>query len=428
MIWIYRIFFFPVLLISLPYYLVRMIKRGGYRQGFGERAGAGFLPQRDSSAEYRIWLQAVSVGELLAAEPLLRALNRRDGVEIILTTTTSSGYHLAREKLSEWVTAIRYFPLDSWFFSRVAWRKFSPDLVLHMESEAWPEHLHQARIRGVPVILLNARLSDRTFSRLQRVRPLARYFVDHFQAFLAASPEDARRWKALGAPEEKVLLTGNLKCDGRIPRAASSEDLARWRQEAGLGEDPILLGSSTWASEEEILLQKFAQLREKGHSVRLVLAPRHPERRREIRSLLGRTSWRVAYRTEEPPGGEVDIYVVDKIGELARWTEMASVVFIGKSLTRQGGGQSPLEAAALGKAIVMGPRMNNFRDISRSLVLENAARRVEDAESLGTTLEELWRDPAPREALGAAARAWMERNRGATARTMEYLRDNVFKE
>lgn len=426
MIWLYRFLFFPVLLISLPFYLTRMLRRGGYKEGFSERAGAGFLPPRDPATTHRIWVQAVSVGELLAVGPILRQLDRREGVEIILTTTTSTGYRLARERFGEWVTAIRYFPLDSWFFSRRAWRKFAPDAVIHMESEVWPEHLHQASLRKVPVFLLNARLSDRSFRRFSMVPKLSAQVGNLFTAILTASQEDERRWKSLGVDPAKVHFVGNLKCDGARAPELSENELSSLREELGLPNGPILLGSSTWPGEEEILLEILQSLRKKHPSTRLLIVPRHEERRRDVLAAVGKKGFSAHLRSKGKAPAEVAVAVADTTGELGRLTALAEVVFIGKSLPPNKGGQTPLEAIAAGKPVVMGPRMGNFRDLVASMVRENAALQVADEAELQQTIQQLFDQPEERQALGQQATQWLENHRGASSRIMRWLDDHLF--
>jgi 3-deoxy-D-manno-octulosonic-acid transferase len=426
MIWIYRLLFLPLLLLASPYYLWRMRRRGGYAEGFWHRFGeVPPLPPKRPEVR-RIWMQAVSVGEILAAAPLLDRLSRTAGVEIYLTTTTSTGYHLAKEKYAGITIGIGYFPLDWVAFSARAWRRIEPDLCVLMEGERWPEHVHQAWRRGVPVISVNARLSDRSFRRSLRwswvLRPLARGVT----RVLCAAQLDEDRFRKVGFPADRLQTTGNLKLDVSIPLLDDSAK-SRLRGELGVPEGvKILLGSSTWPGEEGALLAALKQARERDPSVRLVIVPRHAERRDELQSLLTKSGYRFHFRSKGAAPAVVDIAVADTTGELRKITQLADLVFVGKSLPPNEGGQTPVEAAALGKAVLHGPRMSNFREIVRSLARAGAVREVASHEELVAACVELLFDDAARGRLAAAAARWGAENRGATDRTLavilEYLR------
>jgi len=420
-IWLYRILFLPLLLLLTPYYLWRMRCRGGYRENFGQRfGGTDPLPAKAPGAR-RIWLQAVSVGEMLALAPLLEAFRREGHTEVYLTTTTSTGYRLAREKYAALTVGISYFPLDFWAFSRRAWRRVSPDLCILMEGERWPEHVHQARARGVPVLCVNARLSDRSYKRSMRFRPLIRPLSRGFTRMLCASKRDEQRFKSLGFAPAQLQTTGNLKLDVDIPLLADTEKSAL-RHALGLGGGLVLLGSSTWAGEEVALLTALKAARERGLKVSLLLVPRHAERREELRALLEKSGLSFQFRTEGPAAGTVDVAVGDTTGELRQFTQLADVIFVGKSLAPHDGGQTPVEAAVLGKPTLHGPRMTNFREIIRTLTEAGAVRKVETHSELIAAAVELLGDAAQREKMVAGAREWTAVNRGATERTLAVIR------
>ena len=253
MIWIYRLLFLPLLVIAAPYYLWRMRRRGGYAENFGQRfGGTDPLPPKVAGRK-RIWLQAVSVGEMLAIAPLLEAFRREGNTEVYLTTTTSTGCQLAKEKYAALTIGIGYFPLDFWAFSKRAWWRVRPDLCILMEGERWPEHVHQAASHGVPVLSVNARLSDRSYRRSVRFGLLLRPLTRGITRILCASKRDEQRFKQLGFPAERLQITGNLKLDVDMP-GLSVPELMQLRRELGLGEGLVLLGSSTWLGEEAALL------------------------------------------------------------------------------------------------------------------------------------------------------------------------------
>ena len=421
MIWLYRLLFFPVMLIASPYYLRRMLRRGGYGENFGQRFGAvPSLPAKRSGAK-RIWLQAVSVGEVLAVGPLIETLASMSDAEVYLTTTTSTGYRLARERYTARCVAIGYFPVDGWPFSARAWRRVRPDLVILAEGERWPEHIRQASSRGVPVVCINARMSDRGYRRMRRAPGLMRSLFGGVTLWLAGSDQDAERLRNLGFPPGRVRTTGNLKLDITIPAMADAEKTAL-RRDLGLAEGPTLLGSSTWPGEEEAVVRAWRACQAAGSAPALILVPRHAERRAEVRAVLDSLGVRSHFRSTGPASAQVDVAVGDTTGELRKLTQLADVVFVGKSLPPHHEGQTPVEAAALGKPILFGPEMSNFREIARDLVRRGAARIVRTPEELASASRELLADPAKRAAMADAARAWQHGNQGALSRTVAELR------
>ena len=426
MLWLYRLLFAPVMLLASPYYLLRMRKRGGYRENFSQRFGAvPPLPEKTPGTR-RVWLQAVSVGEMLAMAPILEGLHAEPGVQVYLTTTTSTGYRLARERYQSLTAGIGYFPLDWWPCARRAWSRLAPDLVILAESERWPEHLAQARARGVPVVCINARLSDRSYRRLRRVRPLAGLLFNGVTRVLACSQPDADRFRALGVAGEKLLVTGNLKLDTAIPLLDDAAR-ARLRGELGLGPGFVLLGSSTWAGEESALVRALSAARARGLAGSLLLVPRHAERREDLRAWLAKSGLRYHFRSAGAAPGEVDVAVGDTTGELRQLTQLADVVFTGKSLAPHEGGQTPVEAAILGRPVLHGPRMSNFREIVRSLEAAGATRMVDNASVLVATAAALLGDAEQRARMSAAALRWSETHRGAAARTLAVLREELAK-
>lgn len=425
MLWLYRLLFVPALLVLAPMYWRRMRRRGGYRSDFGHRFGAHVRVPGKAPGTKRIWLQAVSVGEMLAIGPVLQAL-REDGVEVYLTTTTSTGYRLANDRYRGLTIGIGYFPIDWWPFSARAWRKISPDLVILTEGERWPEHLRQASNRGVPVVSINARMSDRSYVRLKRFPAAARLVLGGVTRLLPGSAEDAARFRELGLPPDRILTTGNIKLDVQIPLLCEAER-AQLRRELGLPAGLVLLGSSTWAGEEEALLGALRLARERGLVCSLLLVPRHAERRMEIERLLRSAGLRFHFRSHGASPGEVDVAVGDTTGELRKLTQIADLVFVGKSLPPHTEGQTPVEAAALEKPIMLGRGMSNFRVLAADLIARGAACEVADAAALAVAAEALLRDPKRRETLAAAAGQWRRDHAGAVARTLAVIREELRK-
>lgn len=427
MIWIYRLFFLPFFILSLPFYLRRMLRRGGYGEDLASRFGSIPIAEKPK-ARFRVWIQAVSVGEVLAVAPLVRELNRSHRIDWFLTTTTSTGRRLALQQDFADRVQINYFPVDWWPFSRRAWRRVQPDLVLLTESELWPEHLHQAQMRQVPVVLINGRLSDRSFRRYHRFRHLiAGLMFDPIERILAGSAADARRFQRLH-PSAKVEVCGNLKLDqADVPRLTDSEKEDLRKQAFGDSRNGIVvIGASTWPGEEEILLQLQNIAKERGVPLRLILVPRHAERRRKIIEKLedSKIPFGVRSREKEAPSGKTtsrSVYLADTTGELSRLIQIADLAFIGKSLPPHTEGQTPIEAAMHGIPMVYGPGMSNFRAICRDLEEHRAAIRAKDQEDAIEQLYLLAQDQNRREVLKKNALDWHQANQGSVKRTVEVL-------
>lgn len=427
MILLYRILYLPALVLALPYYLFRMWRRGGYGKDFQHRFGRFRRLAPPAKGNKRIWLQAVSVGEVLAVGPLIEALQAEGKIETVLTTTTSTGYTEARKRYADLVHSIGIFPLDFWLFSRLAWKRIQPDVILLTEGELWPEHLHQAKRRNIPCYLINARMSDKSFRRYAKLSSFASRLLKKFDAVFPASEHDALRLEKLGTDARRIHTTGSIKLDVPLPAQLDEEELAKLMnelgfQQAGPNRPLVLLGSSTWPGEETALIDAVSQLRAIGIDLRLLLVPRHAERGPEIKRRLEQQDLAWHQRsTKTQPNGEVIIYLADTTGELSRLTQAADLAFIGKSLPPNVGGQTPIEAAGLGVALLMGPNMNNFKTIAASLVEVGAAQVVEDADALAGQVEALIKDREKRDAMGSAGRAWHEQNRGSCQRIAEAI-------
>ncbi len=421
MIWIYRILYLPLLLLLSPYYIYRMIRRGGYRKGFMERFGLIGPMGSCAPGRKRIWLQAVSVGEVLAVAPILESLANGGKTEVVLTTTTSTGLKVARERYGEITYAIGVFPLDFWLFSHIAWNRIQPDLAILMESELWPEHLRQANRRNIEIILINARLSDNSYNRYNKLKFLHRNLTDNLSQILASSALDMHRFLELGVEPKKIKVAGNFKFDVSVEPLLDKARIDSFKEELGFmakneGEKKpvILLGSSTWPGEEEWLLNIIKEALSMGLNCRLLLIPRHAERRGEIKRLLAAWEFSHHFRSEGKKAPDpVMIYVGDTTGELKMLTQAADLVFIGKSLPPNAGGQTPIEAAALGKPIVFGPAMNNFRDVCRSLLEKGAARQISNGTELQESILQLIKDSHVRDGMARAAQKWHTENQGA---------------
>ena len=426
MIWFYRILFIPLLILASPYYIWRMLRRGGYSAGFSQRFGLFPALPSKSSGLRRIWIQAVSVGEIEAIGPLLQQLKAKGQTEVVLTTTTSTGHRIAQDKYKDLCIGIGFFPLDFWPFSRIAWSRIAPDKIILAEGELWPEHLHQAKSRQIPAYLINARLSDKSYARHQKFKWITKNLFKQFSWIGAGSEEDARRLKTICDSENQIEVTGNLKFDVSADGPLSASDKNKLRSQLGFGDSPntiVLLGSSTWEGEEAVLLKALKNLRDSGVDARLLLVPRHAERRDSVLKLLESSGLNYHQRSikgPQAPEGTI-VHFGDTTGELRQLTRAADLAFTGKSLPPHDGGQTPIECAAAGVPVIYGPHMTNFKSICQGLEKNSAATKCTDADEVLKEILSLARDKNSLAKKSAAGVSWHKSNQGATERTLNKL-------
>jgi 3-deoxy-D-manno-octulosonic-acid transferase len=410
-------------LIFLPGYVAKMLRRGGYREKFGQRLGIYDREVRNRlSKQSATWLHAVSVGEVNIALKLASGLRALEpDLHCVLTTTTTTGFALARKTAPSWIE-VMYTPLDYWPVMRRAFSIIRPTRIVLVEAEVWPNLAAAAHARRSPLALVNARLSPRSEGRYRRFR----FFVaPTFRLLdLVCVPErrDVERWKALGVPRDRIHVTGSIKFDPDVQ--AQSHPVAGSISDAFSSNSLVLFGGSTHRGEEEILVRVFLRLREQFPSLRLFIAPRHVERLQEIRAQLDAMPLRVTLASKALTRGvaEEDCILLDTTGDLQRWYGIATVVFVGKSLTAHGG-QNPVEPILAGKPVVFGPHMENFATLAKTLVLNKAAMQVDDADSLERTIGELLRDSESRQRLVENAHAALSEHEGATARAATLIHE-----
>lgn len=408
-----------------------MLKRGGYGKDFHHRLGLiEKMPEKREGVN-RIWIQAVSLGEINAIKPLIEKLIKKTNIEIVLTTTTSTSYKIACDLYKDKVMKVAAFPLDFWLTSRESWKRIFPDIVILMEAELWPEHINQAQKRKVPVLLINARLSDRSYKRYLKFKFLAKHLVlKHICCLLAGSQQDLDRFVAIGIDPEKAFCTGNIKFDVKPEVILSEFEKTELKKDMGFicnGKKPlILMGSSTWPGEEELLIEIFEKVLNSGIDCRLLIVPRHAERREEIKNLLKvqKRAWHLRSESRKGPQGTY-IYVGDTMGELLMLMQVADLAFIGKSLAPNNGGQTPIEAASLGIPMLYGPNMTNFREVCKSLQRANAAVLCANEQEVEKTILELLTNFEKRQALAIAVKEWHARNKGATEKTFHYIEQEI---
>ena len=424
----YNLALLVVLVAGTPWWLFRMATTQKYREGLLERLG--MVPSRLrkqmaglGSERPLIWVHAVSVGEVLAVSRLVKTLDAAlPDYLIVLSTTTRTGQALARERFGS--NRVFYCPLDLPWAVRAWLNALQPSLLILAETEFWPNLLSGCFRRNIPVAVVNARISDRSWPRYRRMRWLWRPFLSRLSRVLAQSQTDADRLKTIGCLPERVTVAGNLKFD---VRTAEEADATRQLKKSSASLRLIVAGS-TLEGEEAALLQAWPRLLHADPQLVMVLAPRHPERFAAVAALLEksgmawvrRSDWRSAPEGSLKPLNPGQIVLLDTIGELASVYSLAAVAFVGGSLV-PAGGHNPLEPAQFGVPIVMGPHYANFRAITEDL-LAHQALRISSAEDLSATLIGLLQNPQAAKAMGARARQVFEQQAGATGRCMVALR------
>lgn len=418
----------------LPYFIYQAVFNRKYVGAFGQRLG--FLPdilpdglndEGGPGLRPAIWVHAVSVGETLASKPLITALRARfPQYSLIISTTTATGQAVARSRLTE-VDEICYFPFDWRFCARNALDVTRPRIVILMESELWLNFLSECDARRIPVIVANGRISDRSFERSKKFGFFTRRLYGLITRFAMQSRLDAERAIALGAPAECVAVSGNLKFE--IGDLDDSPKIMETAKTFALDSAPLIIAGSTTEGEEEIVFAAFEGLRKESEfeRVRLLIAPRRPERFDAVAQLLKSSRLRLARRSS-PEGNcdAADVILLDTVGELASLYRFASVAFVGGSLVPKGG-HNILEPALHAKPIIVGPHMENFREVAREFLRRDALLQLRGADFHTLTAElqgafaNLLSDKNLAETLGSNARRAIDENCGATARTVEII-------
>jgi 3-deoxy-D-manno-octulosonic-acid transferase len=408
---LYRILFPVIALILSPYYVRRMLRRGGYGQKLAYRFGNWPRLAPKKTGNKRIWIQAVSVGEASSLSKILPSLSRMENTEVILSGTTSTGLSYADKKFGDYLLANGPFPLDWFPFSKKAWDRIDPDLVIMVDSELWPEHFEQAHLRNVPILIINARLSDRSFARLQKFKAFHKLVFPSNLSVITASERQAKRWLMLGFDEKNIFPSGNLKIDAVSKKPFGSLEKKQLIEEFGFDENSIILaGISTWHKEEKLLVEIVQSLRLEGIDVRLLLIPRHAERRRDVIKTLQTCQLPFHVRTQgkKAESGNI-VYLADTTGELAWLIRVAAFAFMGKTLPPNHGGQNPIEPIAFGIPLVVGPNYQNFRETCHDMFLHHAAIESKDASDVTRQLMILAKDRKIREKAGNACKNWIQK-------------------
>ena len=436
---LYSILLTLVFLACLPYFAYQALVNRKYVMNLRERMGR--LPDSLNASlrndgRVTLWLHCVSVGETLAAVPLVKALHARfPQHRLVISTTTATGQAVARERFGAFAE-VCYFPFDWRFTVRRALDTIRPHAVILLESELWPNFLRECQARQIPVLVANGRISDRSFERSSRIALLLRPIYRRVTRWLMQSEIDAQRAATLGALN--VAVSGNLKYD--IGDAASGDKLNSTAQQLNelfaLTNAPLIVAGSTTEGEDEIVLAAFSQLKKLRvvgqdtilpYHPRLLIAPRHPERFAQVADLIAASGFSWTRRSQaDAQSPQAEIILLDTIGELAAVYQFAAVVFVGGSLVPKGG-HNILEPALYGKPIIVGPYTFNFRDITQEFLRRDAVIQLTSSDELAPTWQRLLTDAAFAQRLGDNARQTIAANRGATERTVEAVAELLKK-
>ena len=428
---LYNILFTVFFALSTPYYFLRMWRRGNWLSGFRERFGYYDRNLKQALTNRQVlWLHAVSVGEVSLCTQLIRALEPRvPNIKIVASTTTTTGMAELHRYLPSHISKI-YYPIDWRKCVARAFDTINPKAVVLFEAEIWPNFLWRARDLSIPLFLANARLSNHSYRGYRRLGFLFRPLFASFTGVSAQNETDAERLRKIGCRPEAVRVVGNLKFDAAKLDGPRRLDVPALLRQIGVPPDaPVLVGGSTHPGEEIVLADIVKRLRVLFPKLFLVLVPRHFERCREVGQQLRERGVKFVYRNEvlastQLREGQVECLLVNTTGELRFFYEHAIVVFVGKSLTAVGG-QNPIEPGAAGKAMVFGPNMQNFTDIARNFVAQNAAIQVNSVTALETTIAELLADENRRAELGRNALRVVRENLGAVGRTVDMILENL---
>src|SRR6185369_553408 len=409
-------------ILLLPRFVIDAFRSGKYVTGLSQRLGR--LPQLNSNNHSIIWLHCVSVGEVRAAQSLVRALlNTFPSTRLVVSTTTITGQKVAHEIFGTQAAAVFYFPIDWAWTVRRALRVIRPSVVLIMETELWPRLFSECRTRKIPVALVNGRISDKSFRRYKWIQSFIGRVLGDLTLAIMQSPEDAKRIGALGVSEEKLRVSGNLKFDSA--NVAIDQDLtSKLRERFNFNAGPLIVAASTHAPEEEVMLAAFKRTRESHPDARLLIAPRHPERFQEVAGLLAKSglTWSRRSQPESARDAKSDVVLLDTIGELGAVYSLAALVFVGGSIAPHGG-HNVLEPAAQGVCTITGPYTQNFAWITNAMLNEEALIQVpasaDFAAELSSIINQLLSDDRRRREIGARAKSVCLQNQGATEKTIE---------
>ncbi len=426
---IYNLIFLLFTAIYLPVYLFK----GKFHKGFLTRLGVG-LPQ-DLALNRPIWIHAVSLGEAIAVKGVIERLRESyPEKRLVISTVTPTGNKIARD-IAKGTDLVTYLPLDFSFVVKKVINKINPCLFIIAETEIWPNLIYRLHKNNIPVAVINARISDKSFKGYTAGKFFVKQILSKVDLFCAQTERDAERLIDLGAFKDKVKVTGNLKFDN-TKYTVSQEDFTGLKQKLGVSErGNLLVAGSTHEGEEEIVLSSYKGLLKEFPDLKLLIAPRHPERANEIEKIIiknGFSPIRVSQLSSQsanaafggtPPfgGGRQTIFIIDTVGQLMDFYAIGDIIFVGGSLIKKGG-HNILEPASLGKPVIFGPYMFNFRDIADLFINANACILIHGKEELNAAINDLLTNPDKMEELGKRGRNIIMQNQGAAARMLEHIK------
>jgi len=426
MAFLYNLFLFVTTVVLSGLFTYRLITGEKYRFGLSQKLGRipkDVLAKRDGRPV--IWIQAVSVGEVLAAKPLLDRIRQVfPGHQLLVSTTTKTGYEVCQGKVVQDDDICICFPLDYFWVVRRVLRLFRPALICLIETELWPNFVWAASRMGIPITLINGRISRRSYRGYKRFRFLMRRVLHCFASLGMQTDEDAERIIDIGAPRDRVWVTHSLKYDGAGSISPGSLDEAAIRAEIKVPLSArILTAGSTHYYEEEVLTEIYTHIRTQCPDLVLILAPRHPDRVPRIKAYLERNRLAYNLRSALSNGDRpfAPIIVVDTLGELLKFYKIASVVFVGKSLTQKGG-HNPIEPAVFAKPIIFGPYMDNFEEAAGLLIKAGGGLVVHSPDELRRAILELLADPGRAADMGRRAREAVLSRTGAVENSIRQMR------
>jgi 3-deoxy-D-manno-octulosonic-acid transferase len=428
---LYNLLFMVFFCLSAPYYFLKMLRRGQWRQGFGQRfARYNSKIKQALTNRHVLWIHAVSVGEVNICTQLIDEIERRlPNLKIVVSTTTSTGMAELQRKLPSHIQKV-YYPIDRRGYVCRAILTLHPEAIVLVEAEIWPNFLWRAHELHIPVFLVNARLSSRSYRGYRRFGFLFRPLFASLAGVGCQNENDAERLRELGCQPDAIRVVGNLKFDAAKLEERRVLDVRGLLRQLGMPDNArLLVAGSTHAGEEAIMAQIFLRLRQRFPDLYLVVVPRHFERGKEAGRVLSAAGVKFAYRSEisvnsRYNSGDVDCLLVNTTGELKYFYQHASVIFVGKSLTAEGG-QNPIEPGALAKPVLFGPNMQNFEAIAKALVEAQGAIQVRDAAELETAIATLLQNPESAAALGRNALAVVRQNLGGIERTVDMIVANM---
>ena len=426
MLWIvYNLLFPVVFLLMLPKFISRMLKRGGYGQHFEQRIGHfGHNTKARLREHRRVWIHAVSVGEIYVALRFIKAYRvAHPDTFFALSTTTSTGHAIAGKELDP-RDVLFYFPVDLPGIIKKVLRIIDPVRLILVEGEFWPNLIRLADRQGVPVALINGRMSERSYKGYRKLKSLTTDVLRRINPICVQGDVDAGRMIGIGAPSGNVHVMGTVKFDVAERNPAGEKAAQEILRRIGVPEDAtVLLGGSTWPGEEAVLCDLYKKLKAEHGKLFLVLVPRHVERADEIVQCLEERQLSFMRRSQlgdAPETAPPDVLFVDTTGELRSFYSVADLIFVGKSLLEHGG-QNPIEPAMCGKAVVVGPYMENFPAVMPVFLKKEAIVQVGDVQALEAAMAHLLADEPARAALGARAAQLVEENRGMIQKTVGLL-------